>query len=52
MTYLITIERKGYRFTIELESSLTKTEAIRAVIDGFRKEPDPDNRLISIEEKA
>jgi len=51
MTYLITIERKGYRFTIELESP-TKTDAIRAIIEGFRKEPDPDNILISIEEKT
>jgi len=51
MTYLITIERKGYRFTIEL-SSPTKTEALRAVLENFKQQPDPDNKLISIEEKA
>ena len=51
MTYIITIERKGYRFDIELQSP-TKANAIRAVIEGFKKDPDPDSRLISIKEQA
>ena len=51
MTYIITIERKGYRFDIELQSP-TKADAIRAIIEGFKKDPDPDSRLISIKEQA
>ena len=51
MTYIITIERRGYRFEVELQSP-TKADAIRAVIEGFRKDPDPDSRLISIKEQA
>jgi DNA-binding winged helix-turn-helix (wHTH) protein len=51
MTYIITIERKGYRFDIELQSP-TKADAIRAVIEGFRKDPDPDSKLIAIKEQA
>ena len=51
MKYIITIERKGQRFEIELESQ-TKADAIRAIIEGFKKDPDPDNKLIAIKEQA
>ena len=51
MTYIITIERKGYRFDIELQSP-TKADAIRAIIEGFRKDTDPDSKLIAIKEQA
>lgn len=51
MTYIITIERKGYRFDIELQSP-TKADAIRTIIEGFKKDPDPDNKLIAIKEQA
>ena len=51
MTYIITIERKGYRFEVELQSP-TKADAIRAIIEGFKNHPDPDSKLIAIKEQA
>jgi len=30
----------------------SKPDAIRAVLENFKQQPDPDNKLISIEEKS
>jgi hypothetical protein len=51
MTYIITIERKGSRLQMEITAP-SKPEAIRAVLQNFKQQPDPDNKLISIEEKS
>ena len=51
MTYIITIERKGSRLQIEITAP-SKPDAIRAVLENFKQQPDPDNKLISIEEKS
>jgi hypothetical protein len=51
MTYIITIERKGSRLQMEITAP-SKPEAIRAVLENFKQQPDPDNKLISIEEKS
>ena len=50
MTYIITIERKGSRLQMEITAP-SKPDAIRAVLENFKQQPDPDNKLISIEEK-
>jgi|APGre2960657373_1045057.scaffolds.fasta_scaffold421993_2 hypothetical protein len=51
MTYIITIERKGSRLQMEITAP-SKPDAIRAVLENFKQQPDPDNKLISIEEKS
>lgn len=51
MTYIITIERNGNRFQMEIQAP-SKPDAIRAVLENFKQYPEPDNKLISIEEKA
>jgi len=51
VTYIITIERKGSRLQMEITAP-SKPDAIRAVLENFKQQPDPDNKLISIEEKS
>jgi hypothetical protein len=51
MTYIITIERNGSRLQMEITAP-SKPDAIRAVLENFKQQPDPDNKLISIEEKS